>query len=41
MGNQTIRIKILIEKNLKNMLNNQFFKPIIVFINNMDRFEKK
>ena len=23
------------------MLNNQFFKLIIMFINNMDRFEKK
>ena len=26
---------------LKNMLNNQFLKPIIVSIDDMDRFEKK
>ena len=26
---------------VKNTLNNQFFKPIIVSIDDMDRFEKK
>ena len=31
-------MKILREKNLKNMLNNLFFKPIIVSIDDMDRF---
>ena len=28
-------------KVVKNTLNNQFFKPIIVSIDDMDRFEKK
>ena len=28
-------------KIVKNTLNNQFFKPIIVSIDDMDRFEKK
>ena len=28
-------------KIVKNTLNNQFFKPIIVSIYNMDRFEKR
>ena len=34
-------MKILREKNLENMLNNSFFKPIIASIDDMDRFEKK
>ena len=34
-------MKMLREKNLKNMLNNLFFKPIIVSIDDMDRLEKK
>ena len=41
MEKQSIRMKILREKNLKNMLNNLFFKPIIVSIDDMDRFWKK
>ena len=40
MKSQTIRMKILREKNLKNMLNSQFFKLIIVSIDDMDRIEK-
>ena len=41
MEKQTIRMKILTEKNLKNTLNNQFCKLINVSIGDMDRFEKK
>ena len=41
MENQTITMKILREENLKSMRNKQFFKPIIVSIDDMDRFEKK
>ena len=41
MEKQSIRKKMLREKNLKNMLNNLFFKPIIVSIDDMDRLEKK
>ena len=41
MEKQSIRMKMLREKNLKNMLNNLFFKPIIVSIDDMDRFWKK
>ena len=41
MENETIRMKILREKNSKNMLNNKFFKPIIIFMDDMDRFGKR
>ena len=41
MEKQSIRMKMLREKNLKNMLNNLFFKAIIVSIDDMDRFGKK
>ena len=41
MEKQSIRMKMLREKNLKNMLNKLFFKPIIVSIDDMDRLEKK
>ena len=41
MENQAIRMKTLREKNLKDMLNNQFFKPFIVSIDDMGRFDKK
>ena len=41
MENQTTRMIIFREKNLRNMLNNQFLKPIIVSIDDMNRFEKK
>ena len=41
MENQTTRMIIFREKNLINMLNNQFLKPIIVSIDDMNRFEKK
>ena len=41
MENQTITLTILREENLKCMLNKQFFKPIFVSIDDMDRFEKK
>ena len=41
MEKQTIRMKILTEKNLKNTLKNQFCKLINVSIGDMDRFEKK
>ena len=40
MEKQAIRMKILSEKNLKNLLNNQFCKPINVSIGDMDRFAK-
>ena len=41
MENQAIRLKTLREKNLKDMLNNQFFKPFIVSIDDMGSFDKK
>ena len=41
MENQTITLTILREENLKCMLNKQFFKPIFVSIDDMDRFQKK
>ena len=41
MENQTTRMIIFREKNLRNMLNNQFLKPIIVSIDDLNRFEKK
>ena len=41
MENQAIRMKTLREKNLKDMLNNQFLKPFIVSIDDMGRFDKK
>ena len=41
MENQTIRMKILREKNSKNMLNNKFFKQIIIFMDDMNRFGKR
>ena len=40
MENQIIGKKILREKYLKNMLTNEFFKPIIVSKEVMGRFEK-
>ena len=40
MENQIIGKKILREKYLKNMLTNEFFKPIIVSKEIMGRFEK-
>ena len=41
MENETIRMKILREKNSKNMLNNKFFKPVIIFMDDMDRFGER
>ena len=41
MENQAIRLKTLREKNLKDMLNNQFLKPFIVSIDDMGKFDKK
>ena len=34
-------MKTLREKNLKDMLNNQFLKPFIASIDDMGRFDKK
>ena len=40
-GYENENIKREREKNLKDMLNNQFFKPFIVSIDDMGSFDKK